>query len=858
MNLNSLPASKLTEAQLEELAKPLGVPGLPYPIIHYGVNASGEVVEQLSVVESTTEPLMMYSAQSYERVIGQMMREMPVPSMLPIVEEGLLRRRPEHRNKTMFMIGDAGFGKSHLAKLIGKVRDPRGPIVVDCGDRNLNDLLFETTLDHGEALRQAVDSRLLSNSLSDTRIKLLKDGLGDAFEKGGTGYAINWNIIGRQLNPAAENTTDSLTLAQRALTALEAFCRLEGIPTDNANALGLRMREGDLIRAYREGREIVLDEYNKSKEGTDRGLQTVLQFLNGEIDESIVENKLKVHGKEETYRFTFQRSEMPIGFFVTFTGNAEKDGIGTRALSRSAYDRLQPILIGDPTNLDWEHRISQLLTGLPLSTLYRIHKEQADADKDAFGKELIALRRLGLSPESCAVVSPLQITLLQHWPQTLQAVEMLAKFYEQWTGLTNPDSPLLEKQEMAQLADEIDSAYRDKVSIGFRRVIQNIEAASLMRPASKDAKQVGRLSVLLASKNTLATQETDRDVSAQFGTNLSRAILQTVGNTTVGKPQLRAFLLKLAGDVGIIDPQLQQARRSEKASLPTLLDIDPYAAVGGEVSLRALRGVLFAHLKTQHSDIQIAKPDAIPLSALAVALGVIATEEPQLLEGEHAAMPVLNENPAYGKFVGTAGIIDGAVLEEEDRKIAPARLVSVDTFAASLVLKLPNFSKDELWDVANWSEIVAEKAGKSFSNSASVAYADGSHQSGLKITTLQLRHSERNEAVTAHFLIGKNLEGKDKLLLIADGLSAGMQQHLANYNIVTVNRSNPDDAVQVDQWLSAGQPLLIKDKESLKTAFALRNNLTAADDNRSLRDLLLDGNIKATAPVMVQRHLGPQ
>ena len=84
-------------------------------------------------------------------------------------------------------------------------------------------------------------------------------------------------------------------------------------------------------------------------------LQTVLQFMTGEIDEATVENSMKVNGRDETYAFTFRRSDIKPGFFVTMTGNKDTDGHSTHSLSRSAYSRINPLrlktrcrLIGAP------------------------------------------------------------------------------------------------------------------------------------------------------------------------------------------------------------------------------------------------------------------------------------------------------------------------------------------------------------------------------------------------------------------------------------------------------------------------------------------------------------------------------
>ena len=55
----------------------------------------------------------------------------------------------------MAIAGDPGSGKSHMAKMMGRVRDPRGAEVIDCGGRYMGDLLFEQVIDFGEDFKTA-------------------------------------------------------------------------------------------------------------------------------------------------------------------------------------------------------------------------------------------------------------------------------------------------------------------------------------------------------------------------------------------------------------------------------------------------------------------------------------------------------------------------------------------------------------------------------------------------------------------------------------------------------------------------------------------------------------------------------
>ncbi len=415
-----------------ELEKPLGTSDRPYPmwgsqrVEHEDGESSLEQV--LSVIADDAYPMKVYSERPYKEVIALTYCDMPVPSMLPLFFDGLERRKPESTNRTQMMIGDPGAGKSFMGGLQGRIRSKQPIEVFDCGGKNMNELLFEMVLDFGkgDTLPKAIDKRLQAGSLDPLSLGKLKklaeivseheDGEEGArpvsLDQNGNIQSIDWNYFKGAATP------EQVDQAYQILTEVSKIEQLEG----GGNALGMNSQYGPLIRWFMEGREGVLDEYNKSKEGSDNALQTVWQFLNGEIQTCTVENPLKNKDLAAgPASFTFRREDMQAGFFVTLTGNKTEDGETTRSLNESVYDRLSPLTLPDPTEADWQHRICQMMVGMPVSTLYEVFKDQADANPKEFGDWLMNLRKAKAEIEGVPVPE-LQETLLQNWQNVRQCL----------------------------------------------------------------------------------------------------------------------------------------------------------------------------------------------------------------------------------------------------------------------------------------------------------------------------------------------------------------------------------------------------------------------------------------------------
>ncbi len=178
-NLLKKKVSELTPEERKALEKPLGTARRPFPMFGtMAVEYDGrrELQQFLTMVASDSKPMKIFSERSYEEVVGMAYRDMPVPSMLPMFFDGLERRKLDNKNRIQFTKGDPGAGKSFMSALMGRMRSTEAPEVLDCGGKNMRELLFEMVLDFGagDPLPQAIDKRIQAGALSDVSVNLLK------------------------------------------------------------------------------------------------------------------------------------------------------------------------------------------------------------------------------------------------------------------------------------------------------------------------------------------------------------------------------------------------------------------------------------------------------------------------------------------------------------------------------------------------------------------------------------------------------------------------------------------------------------------------------------------------------------
>jgi len=188
---------ELTSDELGSLMKPIGLPGLPYPMAKLSKTAQGSMEHDVGVVESANNPLIMYSEQSMERINGMLFRQMPIPGMMFMLRDLLKKIEPESKNRIMTVFGDAAFGKSHLFKLVGGLVHPKGPVAVDCGGMNMRELFFRTVIDYGQGVKEQFEHRTQKGQVSQASLDTLSESFpGSVVQKDGKTF-IDWDQVGK-------------------------------------------------------------------------------------------------------------------------------------------------------------------------------------------------------------------------------------------------------------------------------------------------------------------------------------------------------------------------------------------------------------------------------------------------------------------------------------------------------------------------------------------------------------------------------------------------------------------------------------------------------------------------------------
>lgn len=918
---------KITELTLEDFAlldKPLGTAMAAFPM--FGTqrveNDKGQtsVRNVLSHIANDQKPLHVFSERPYDEVLALAYCDMPVPSMLPLFRDALERRyaplerrlailegkEPQHDiyNRTQFLIGDPGHGKSFMGALMGRLRTNAPVEIYDCGGKNMNDLLFEMVLDFGagDALPHAIDKRIKAGTLHPLSVGWLlqldadvETDLSEARNRGVAGeerlaeiskrrvvsldaagniISIDWNAV---KNGGSEKVKASFDI-------LTKVSKIEGLDNAGGNALGMNSQYGALIRAFLENREIVLDEYNKSREGSDNALQTVLQFLNGEKSDATVDNPLK--NKDNTSgpsSFTFRREDMGAGFFVTFTGNKKEDGITTRALNKSVYDRLQPDTLPDPEVIDWQHRICQLMVGVPVSTLYTVFKESADANPDAFGEWLLKLRRDKAKIEGVPVPE-LQETLLANWKNVVSASYKLAFFYDKWAEMTTEET--LTMTGNGDLIDEVDTEYSNKDGMSFRRIKQHLDQALPLRAQMEPWNASAPLNFSAFGQMPKAAEKIEENPALHFGTRLVNYIESLIYQKSgaVGKKKLYAKLMSAMenNECALRQISLQEGALSGQKSVEDLLNISAFADRNINRQALLARKVFCDYLR--HTDPAITAEDEqiVTLKKFVDALTHVSETD----TASAMSLYIANRDHAEvyaGKPLELAVVRDMAVNELNglDLDVQPSDLVEHDDFMASLAL--PTVSGKNLsaiWE-KNLAPLLerkdgatpaamdvppaaaapgsqAPKANDTPDNLASLQITENNSPLNLGFTTLSLGHKRADGKfgpVLVHIL---HHSQRNKTLIVGENVPSKLKAAFNEAGIIHVDRNDPMAKNKVETALNdltRSMPPSVRQR--LSEAFSFRNDVAISEDAGMkqklppIADLLVDPTIEAHLPKFV-------
>jgi hypothetical protein len=873
----------LSDGDRKSLSKPLGIKGRPYPmkfrgdIEKHGHQTYGSALGRLEADVSEGElPLIIYSEKNYAEVVGMAMREMPTPGMLPLFMDAINRRRVGSKRSVQYLKGDAGAGKTYMSELIGRMRSDKGPIVVNCGDKNISELLYETVLDfnNDRTFYDALDKKIVEfNRASGNKeeqdrilnpmvVDMLADALGEAFEKEESGrIGVDWERVKSAHKDDQDNYLSSKESNEIAAKGLLLVAKKLGLSDLAGNALGMITQEGPLIQGWKQGREVILDEYNKSKAGTDGGMQGVLQFLAGEIDKATVENTLKEKGDKSNQSFQFRREDQKVGFFVTLTGNSETDGETTRDLSQSVHSRVHPQFIPTATEEDWQHRICQILTGLPVSTIYKASENVWKENPEAFGEKLLEWRKIGLEPEEVQNIPEVQISLLKRWDSLLEASEKLARFYYGWSQIVDPESALYQKAtNLMDLMQEIDDRYSGEVSIDFRKILDHVKDALENRPNVNYGTSSSEFD--LGSWDDAPEIELnifEEDPTLEFGTRLSSVIREHIDKTTIdiGKKGLHRRLVQHARDCGLIETQYQEGSARQSKLVSELLDNNPYISDEPSVQAELIRDILCDYLRSVHDNISENNNDIMSIAMVLKTMEAIKALEKDGLSNENNSEPrsikLFNENlnDILHSPVSEGEIID-SILKEANDKAQKRELVSGKSVLASLaapVLRKGNLKS--FWSDALSTSDLLSAGNDSDIKDIGLEIAQGSSKSGIAMTTLMVK-GDSGEDAPMHLIWNKV---NDRLLVVGEGkLDSSISKSFKHNKTFYIDRTEAGAKEKVETLLPKVLSSNVNNNKSfLKNAFLLRNKTGSweEDNTKSLAKLLVSKKVNNFLPQYV-------
>lgn len=860
MSILEKPARDLSAADYARIEKPLGK-RVPYPGMGLGYiigrNGEKKLTRYLGVLD---KPLMVTSERDLDEVEGMLIRNMPTPEMLKLFYEVMSALNPRNERRAMYLKGAPGVGKTFLFELAGSTSSKKGAIKIDCTNMNLNELFFETVLDFKgnqrfyDALNDKVEKYNKAHGsdrdaiLNPMSIDILRDCLGSAFSEEKGRICIDWAAVKNAHRNDKDEALDMRASIEIAIAGLKKVSSQEGLDSLGGNALGMATQEGPAWQAYKEGRVLILDELNRAKRGTFGILHGWMQFVIGEIKECKVRNPLKEKGDQSKAELHFKRDEMAAGYFVAMTGNTEDDSDEVLELPEALSSRVVPDPIARATLQGWQHRWCQILTGMPISTLYYAQKDVWDRDPAAFTRKLREWRELRETRE----VPQHQINMLRRWPDILQATENLAKFMESAAKTIDPDSDWHKAGTLTQLLDDLSETFKKQVSVDFRKITYFITKASQPKPSVRPPQdENGPDIVPLIGAMDMA--ETAEDIKHKLGTYLSYVILDWIISNTfeVGKADLGKQLMRLAADCALVDPNLIEGMPSSRKTIADCLDENPFDSTDPDIRVEFVRDMLCDYLRDLYPDIRAENTEIMPASVVRRAIEELAERGP--------GIAVFNSDPdsvshrplreAYSVEMTPQA---GEGYKQPDRPGVEELLSQYALLATFAAPELRERNLASLWNDALSNSGAVSYGGQDLVD-ASLAMAENKSATGVAATTVIVRQDNAQGAakeLPMHIVWNRKM---DRLLVVGEGeISKKLRQAFNDARVVYIDRSDQC----APKALRSGMSFVLGAEaktlcDTVRNAFLMRNKMNDESTEpglHSLSRLLLSDDLQCYLP----------
>lgn len=804
---------RVTDAGYKPL--PIGTRNRPWPTRQRGED-NGVRTFGMGVIQSDTDPLWLHSAREYKHVLPELMRNMPVPGMLDAFEAII-------HNPLVYLESDPAYGKSYLANLIGNAMHPEGAVIYDAGGKNMESLLFETVFDSNanSDLMDRINSALRDGTLTAPSLKALRELKGKddkpLLSEEGNKRVFDWKGL--------EDSAITRKEIDDVLSSVQKYQEWNG-----GLRIGFKDVDGALIRAAKEHRPLVIDEFSRRKVGSEAALQQVWQVVNGEINQLTI--PLGNLGE-----FTLRHGDIPK---VIMTSNKPKDGADVHPISDSLESRLVKKEIPAFTEEDWAHRISQVLAGVPITTLARLEKGQMlhganpedaqweVADHNKFRRNLESVRHANETS-----VPRLQTKLLDHWQDVIAVSQALGRAYHESAALLDPESPVLQQADMSGIRFEVDKPGDKAQKLTPRTALRSLRQAIQRMPESVPATETkGADFTSWDMPNITPSRE---PAEARMGDRLKSVVEHWIddiaGVTPDGakRPKLYAQMRKVWEEAGVIGQD----------SVLDRLNIKSTAVEATTDEVRQAQAVINNYLKAKYPGFEGVKEQEVELF-----LKGLQNVPPKPIGDEKVQAHVLTSTPdsiASGAFTDTVEIVSrtndkskpgGDDFQDFLGDHPPAKLVDQDKAISTLAL--PYVGKELLQAISKTPDGASYKPAATYSGNAACV-----------ITTAIAKNSDKGADAYAKLHVVHNKQTGKSLVVAFTKPSVEMGR---DSSVTVVNAKDTDAAKQVKSWLGANAA---GTSDELREAFEERNAVPDAKASARLEALLTDVTIKTFSPTML-------
>ncbi|MBK9451950.1 MAG: hypothetical protein IPN95_21540 [Bacteroidetes bacterium] len=845
----------------------IGIPGRPLPIMVPNPQATNaDDAYRLEAIEDEVHPIIIWSRRPYEEVMGLIYRLLPTPSMLPLFYETLQLLQVENDRRIQFYIGKHGSGKSFLGRLVGDLLHDEGPITINCADRDLNELLFETVLDVGANpdLYTRINERLQAGTLNQASINALKDVVGDAYSTNNGKPWIDFERVGSTI---LEKITDENGLVKteavfngakthEVVDILLRIAQVEGLAKE-ASFMPIKTQLGLLPSVWNEGRVVHLEEYNKCKEGSDTCLHPVLQVFNGE------NAKCRVYGSGGM-NFAFDNAERWPCFFCYLDGNMQADGVATHTLSASANDRILPNIIQDMIQDDWQHRWCQMLCGLPVKILYESKRDQWDANPEAFTKFLHMIRGLG-----GVKVPDAHRHYIDRWEDVLDATEIISKYNNAYDQMTNPDSQAFREGKFPELFTEVDEEFYNMAGGSMRRNIYYFKMAMLGRPATKQPHLSSGydLSQDWSKPPELNPNRAEYHPEEKLGTYIVEIFHRDMVRLTlgVGKVNLYMRLKVLFESLRMMRPALSEGMKTGGVYLEDLLNGAPQ----GSNSNLKIQEILCDQLRANFPNTPLSKDNNHIVTLDTIAKGIdkaSKTSVPAATDARQKYIMAQNYAPLVSvenMFLAMALLDSTMTLNGRSVSLRDDDAIGQEHLLAALAI--PKIGQNSLRALWNESLILSIDSPLAQLDEA-LQISCGVAGSGLSMTTLVVGKMDGGKGGLLPMHVLRDAR-KDHVLIVGESISEKLKEFLKEAKIEFVDRYEGNARTRIQTFLNR---LLIQappeTEKLLVASFFHRNSLPGFDlignidrlDTFKLAELLSNKEALCERPVFATRLSDPR